>query len=77
MSALFEAEGTKKEETDYVQAGIKLWTSDSLELKLMNVSNETISYGEAFAIEVLHDGIWEKLPVLLENYDFNDVSYEL
>ena len=75
--ALFEAEGTKMEETDYVQAGIKLWTSDSLELKLTNVSNETISYGEAFAIEVLHDGIWEKLPVLLENYGFNDVSYEL
>ena len=79
--ALFEAEETKKEESteylDYVTAGIKLWTSDSLELKLTNVSNETISYGEAFAIEVLHDGVWEKLPILLENYGFNDVSYEL
>ena len=71
--ALFEAEETKKEESaeylDYVTAGIKLWTSESLELKLTNVSNETIRYGEAFAIEVLHNGVWEKLPVLLENYD--------
>ncbi|WP_368379458.1 immunoglobulin-like domain-containing protein [[Clostridium] symbiosum] len=79
--ALFEVEETKKEESteylDYVTAGIKLWTSDSLELKLTNVSNETISYGEAFTMEVLHDGIWEKLPVLLEDYGFNDISYEL
>lgn len=79
--ALFEAEETKKEESteylDYVTAGIKLWTSESLELKLTNVSNETLSYGEAFAIELLHDGVWEKLPVLLENYGFNDISYEL
>lgn len=79
--ALFEAEETKKEETteylDYVHAGIKLWTSDSLELKLTNVSNETISYGEAFTIEVLHDDIWEKLPVLSKDYGFNDISYEL
>lgn len=75
--ALFEAEETKKDETDHVTAGIKSWTSESLELKLTNVGNETISYGEAFAIEVLHDGVWEKLPVLLENYGFNDVAYEL
>lgn len=73
--ALFEAEETKKEESaeylDYVTAGIKLWTSESLELKLTNVSNETIRYGEAFAIEVLHNGVWEKLLVLLENYEFD------
>lgn len=79
--ALFEAEETEKEESteylDYVTAGIKLWTSDSVELKLTNVSNETISYGKAFTMEVLHDGIWEKLPVLLEDYGFNDISYEL
>ena len=79
--ALFEAEETKKEESteylDYVTAGIKLWTSDSLELKLTNVSNETIHYGEVFTMEVLHDGIWERLPVLSENYGFNDISYEL
>lgn len=79
--ALFEAEETKKEESteylDCVTAEIKLWTSDSLELKLTNVSNETISYGEAFTMEVLHDGIWEKLPVLSEDYGFNDVLYEL
>lgn len=79
--ALFEAEETKKEESteylDYVTAGIKLWTSDSLELKLTNVSNETISYGEAFTMEILHDGIWEKLPVLSEDYGFHDISYEL
>lgn len=79
--ALFEAEETKKEESteylDYVTAGIKLWTSDSLELKLTNVSNETISYGESFTMEVLHDGIWEKLPVLSEDYGFNDISYKL
>ena len=79
--ALFEAEETKKEESteylDYVTAGIKLWGSDSLELKLTNVSNETISYGEGFTMEVLHDGTWEKLPVLLEDYGFHDISYEL
>ena len=79
--ALFEAEKTKRKESteylDYVTAGIKLWTSDSLELKLMNVSNETISYGEAFTMEVLHNGTWEKLPVLSEDYGFNDISYEL
>ena len=79
--ALFEAEETKKEESteylDYVTVGIKLWTSDSLELKLTNVSNETISYGESFTMEVLHDGIWEKLPVLSEDYGFHDISYEL
>lgn len=57
--------------------GIKLWTSDSLELKLTNVSNETISYGEAFTMEVLHDATLEKLPVLSEDYGFNDISYEL
>lgn len=28
-------------------------------------------------MEVLHDGIWERLPVLSENYGFNDISYEL
>lgn len=71
----------KKEESteylDYVTAGIKLWGSDSLELKLTNVSNETISYGEGFTMEVLHDGTWEKLPVLLEDYGFHDISYEL
>jgi hypothetical protein len=79
--ALFEAEETKKEKRteylDHVTAGIKLWTSDSLELKLTNVSNETISYGESFTMEVLHDGIWEKLPVLSEEYGFNDILYEL
>ena len=62
---------------DHVTAGIKLWGSDSLELKLTNVSNETISYGEAFTMEVLHDGIWEKLPVVSEDYGFHDISYEL
>lgn len=79
--ALFEAEETKKEESteylDYVTAGIKVSTSDSLELKLTNVSHETISYGEAFTMEVLHDGIWEKLPVLSEDYGFCDILYEL
>lgn len=28
-------------------------------------------------MEVLHDGIWEKLPVLLEDYGFSDICYEL
>lgn len=44
--ALFEAEKATKEETaeylDYVHAEIRLATSDSLQLKLSNVSNETI-----------------------------------
>ena len=42
--ALFEAEKATKEETveylDYVHAGIRLATSDSLQLKLSNVHNQ-------------------------------------
>ena len=52
--ALFEAEKATKEETaeylDYVHAEIRLATSDSLQLKLSNVSNETIIYGEAYTM---------------------------
>lgn len=79
--ALFEAEKARKEETaeylDYVHAGIRLATSDSLQLKLSNVSNETIIYGEAYTMEAFWDDSWEKLPVLPEDYGFIEIAYEL
>lgn len=79
--ALFEAEKATKEETveylDYVHAEIRLATSDSLQLKLSNVSNETIIYGEAYTMEVFRDDSWEKLPVLAEDYGFIEIAYEL
>ena len=79
--ALFEAEKATKEETaeylDYVHAEIRLATSDSLQLKLSNVSNETIIYGEAYTMEVFRDDSWEKLPVLPEDYGFIEIAYEL
>ena len=62
---------------DYVHAEIRLATSDSLQLKLSNVSNETIIYGEAYTMEVFRDDSWEKLPVLPEDYGFIDICYEL
>ncbi len=40
--------------------GIRLATSDSLQLKLSNVSNETIIYGEAYTMEAFWDDSWEK-----------------
>ena len=79
--ALFEAEKATKEETaeylDYIHAEIRLATSDSLQLKLSNVSNETIIYGEAYTMEVFRDDSWEKLPVLPEDYGFIEIAYEL
>lgn len=79
--ALFEAEKATKEETveylDYVHAEIRLATSDSLQLKLSNVSNETIIYGEAYTMEVFRDDSWEKLPVLPEDYGFIEIAYKI
>ena len=62
---------------DYVHAEIRLATSDSLQLKLSNVSNETIIYGEAYTMEVFRDDRWEKLPVLPDDYGFIEIAYEL
>lgn len=71
--ALFETEDASAS----VQTGIKAWSSTSLELKLTNCGSETIGYGEGYTLEILQGDAWEPLPVVLEEYGFPDILYEL